>query len=62
MLSFSHLHIRVQLRVAEEEIARHALSAVDSSSVEDSAAVQHLRAENSRLRSKERLAWRQVRV
>ncbi|KAF5839235.1 hypothetical protein DUNSADRAFT_1269 [Dunaliella salina] len=53
--------LKSKLRVAEEEIARHALSAVDGPvPPADGPALQHLRAENSRLRGQERHAWRQV--
>jgi hypothetical protein len=60
----THTYTHTQLRVAEEEIARRAVSAVDGSSPsimsEDSPIVQHLQSENSRLRGQERHAWRQV--
>ncbi len=46
-------------QVAEEEIAKRALAAIEPHH-NDSSAVMHLRAENSRLRSQLKYAWKQV--
>lgn len=50
--------LKGKLKVAEEEISRRALAAIDPK--DDSAAVMHLRSENLRLRAQVKLAWKQV--
>ncbi|GLI61007.1 hypothetical protein VaNZ11_003269, partial [Volvox africanus] len=50
--------LKNKLKVAEEEIAKRALAAIEPR--DDSAAVMHLRAENARLRAQLRYAWKQV--
>lgn len=50
--------LKNKLKVAEEEIARRALAAIEPR--DDSPAVMHLRAENARLRAQLRYAWKQV--
>ncbi|GLC38226.1 hypothetical protein PLESTB_001085400 [Pleodorina starrii] len=50
--------LKNKLKVAEEEIAKRALAAIEPR--DDSPAVMHLRAENSRLRAQLKYAWKQV--
>ncbi|GIL94928.1 hypothetical protein Vretimale_1036 [Volvox reticuliferus] len=50
--------LKNKLRVAEEEIAKRALAAIEPR--DDSAAVMHLRAENARLRAQLKYAWKQA--
>ena len=59
----SHFAFLSQLKVAEEEIARHAAAGGGQGSIsasDDPSAVAHMRSENARLRSQVNLAWKQV--
>ncbi|KAG2427986.1 hypothetical protein HXX76_011972 [Chlamydomonas incerta] len=51
--------LKSKLKVAEEEIAKRALAALDPPR-DDSPAVMHLRSENARLRAQLKYAWKQV--
>ncbi|KAG2443096.1 hypothetical protein HYH02_009510 [Chlamydomonas schloesseri] len=51
--------LKSKLKVAEEEIAKRALAALDGPR-DDAPAVMHLRSENARLRAQLKYAWKQV--
>ncbi|KXZ46755.1 hypothetical protein GPECTOR_41g720 [Gonium pectorale] len=50
--------LKTKLKAAEEEVAKRAMAAIEPR--DDSPAVMHLRAENARLRSQLKYAWKQV--